>query len=178
MKKCFQFKGMSILDHGIDVWNWFDDLYHHLKFGKALNKEWRLPNWIYDLDLSSVNLETMREYLIYHDCGKPFCRTVDDEGRQHFPGHEIVSYHRYKMYSDNEEVLTLIKSDMDAHRLKSEGIEEFLERRESVSLILAALCEIHSNAFAQLGSDGLNSDSFKIKFKKLDKIGKKMKALV
>lgn len=175
MTKCFQFPGMSILDHGIDVWTWYSDLVGHLRDGMELTKDWTLPDWIYGLDLSSLpSDEDMREYLVYHDCGKPFCRVEDADGKQHFPGHEIVSYMRYKMYSDNELVADLIRSDMDVHRLKAEEIDEFLTRKNSTAMILAGLSEIHSNANA-LG--GFSKDSFKIKMKKFDRIGKRLKVL-
>lgn len=172
MRSCYQFRTMSVLDHGIDVWDHFEDLYNHLMLGTALKKAWRLPDWVHQLDLCSLpSYEILRTYLIYHDCGKPFCRTVDDEGRQHFPNHSQVSHDMWlEAHPESRQEARLMLLDMMAHTVCAEQTEAFLALPEAPALLLAALCEVHSNA-QMFG--GIESTSFKIKWKKLDKLGKK-----
>ena len=177
MRECFQFKDMSVLDHGISVHEWFKDLHGHLTRGTPLAKQWRLPDWINDpLIIERLfDFDILATYQIYHDCGKPFCRIVDEQGRQHFPNHAEVSRQRWLECSDGSEaalqIARLIGMDMDAHLLKSEGVAEFASRPEAVSLLVTALCEIHSNS-VMFG--GIESTSFKIKWKQINKIGNRI----
>lgn len=171
MRGCEQFPGMSVLDHGRDVHARYLDL---ISDSPKLN--WRMPDWMEKLKPLQLPLDVMKLYQIYHDCGKPFCRMVDAEGRQHFPNHAKVSYHewmRYAVTPEDQQIGKLILMDMDAHTIKGEAIDEFIQRPEAPSLLLTALAEIHSNA-GWLGQ--LDSDQFKIKWKQLDKIGKRMVA--
>jgi hypothetical protein len=55
---------------------------------------------------------------------------------------------------------------MDFHVLKAKDIEDFSNTKYSISLILSALAEIHSNA-KMFG--GIDSVSFKIKWKHTNK---------
>lgn len=172
MKKCYQFETMNMLDHGYSVLAYYDDLMWPIIVGREPKKEWRLPDWLDKIGPEDLlDYETVRQYLIYHDCGKPFCRVVDQDGRQHFPGHAEISYRRWLQYSDDKTIANLIRSDMDIHLLKADGIEEFLKRPEAITLLIAALCEIHSNA-QMFG--GIESTSFKIKWKHLNKIGRRL----
>jgi len=171
MRDCEQFPGMSILDHGQDVFARYLDL-----ISPEPKLQWRMPDWIEKLKPLQLPIEIMKHYLIYHDCGKPFCRVVDENGKQHFPSHAQVSYHTWMKFAEtpeDEQIGQLILMDMDAHTLKGDAVNEFIQRPEAPSLILAGLAEIHSNA-AWLGQ--LDSDQFKIKWKQLDKIGKKLVA--
>ena len=177
MKTCFQFENQSILDHGLSVHEWFKDLYAHLMNGQPLQREWRLPDWIDDplLREKLLDFDTLATYQIYPDCGKPFCRTVDENGKQHFPNHAEVSRQRWLECSDGspqaQQIARLIAMDMDIHLLKSEGLEEFAQRPEAISLLLTGLCEIHSNA---LMFGGIESTGFKIKWKHINKMGKRI----
>jgi hypothetical protein len=173
-----QTKGMSILDHGISVNRYFEDLYSHLKNDTDLKFEWRLPEWIMDnkeFILSELSdLKTIREYQINHDCGKPYCRTVDEDGRVHFPNHAEISKETWLSvhgHSDikSVQVANLIGMDMDIHLLKGTGVEEFKKRPEAITLLITGLCELHSNA-SMFG--GISSTSFKIKWKNINKRGK------
>lgn len=101
--------------------------------------------------------------------GKPACRTVDEEGRQHFPDHATVSARVWREAGGCDEVAHLIASDMDVHLLKGEGIEEFSRRPEAVALLLTGLSEVTANA-AMFG--GISATSFKIKFKNIEKRGR------
>lgn len=177
MLTCFQFKDMNILDHGLSVQEWFAELYDHLVHGQPLTRDWRLPEWISHPALKEklLDFDILSTYQIYHDCGKPLCRTVDEDGKQHFPNHAEVSKQRWLQCSDGSEtahqIARLIAMDMDIHLLKSDGIEEFAQREEAISLMLTGLCELHSNA-QMFG--GLDSTGFKIKWKNLNKMGKRI----
>jgi len=173
MMACEQTKGMSVLEHGESVYKYFEDLYSHLANGTDLKFEWRMPKWIYenkDYILENIfDLETIKEYQIMHDCGKPYCRTVDEDGRVHFPNHAKVSEETYEKICGKGQVSKLIGMDMDIHLLKDEGVSEFASKPEAITLLITGLCEIHSNT-SMFG--GISSTSFKIKWKQIDKRGK------
>lgn len=171
MRGCEQTSGMTILQHGEMVRDHYVDLVGHLRHGKPLAYQWRLPDWIAD-PLLLANLpsdDTMAEYHVFHDVGKPACRTVDADGRQHFPDHAAASARVWREAGGDEEVAHLIASDMDIHLLKGEGVEAFAGRPEACALLLTGLAEITANA-SMFG--GIESTSFKIKFKNLDKRGR------
>lgn len=173
MKSCPQTDSQSVLEHGESVWNHFQILYDHLLNGTSLPDWWRIPQWVYDkIILKEIySLDIIEEYLIYHDCGKPFCKIIDENGKTHFPNHSKISEKTWLNIGGNLLAAKLMGMDMDAHLLKSDGIDEFAKRPEAVTLLIAALSEIHSNA-AMFG--GIDSDSFKIKAKHLNKRGKQI----
>jgi len=176
MKACEQTKGMSVLDHGNMVRDYYHDLYFHLYEDTSLRFEWKLPTWVYenkDYILNNlVHDYAMQEYMIMHDCGKPYCRTVDEDGKHHFNDHATISFLTYiRLHPENKLVAELIKMDMTVHCMKGEDVEEFSKNPLAISLLISALCEIHANA-SMFG--GINSTSFKIKWKQIDKRGKKI----
>lgn len=171
MRSCEQTPGLSVLGHGEMVRDHYRDLLDHLRYGSALRFAWRLPEWISDPllleDLPSDG--TMAEYHVFHDCGKPACRTVDEDGRQHFPDHAAVSRQVWLDAGGSDEVADLIGMDMDAHLLKDVGVEEFASRPQACALLLTALSEVHANA-GMFG--GLEAIGFKSKWKQLDRRGR------
>lgn len=179
MRECEQTKGQSVLDHGISVKNYLFDLLNHLREGTPLKYEWILPDWIYEnkeLILQSIpDDETLTLYTTYHDCGKPFCLEIDSDGKRHFPNHAEVSYQIFKQVFNNDVAAELIRHDMDIHLLKSEGVEEFSKNPHAITLLITGLAEIHSNA-KMFG--GIESTSFKIKYKNICKRGKQIINLV
>lgn len=173
MRSCKQTRGMTILQHGEMVAAYYTDLLDHLEHGKPLQFEWRLPEWASRPEVLDAlpTRELMGEYHLFHDCGKPFCRTIDEEGRQHFPDHANISKRIWLEAGGDPEIGELIGMDMDAHLLKAEDIAEFAARPQARALLLTALAEIHANA-ALFG--GIASTSFKIKWKHLDKRGRQV----
>jgi hypothetical protein len=176
MKACEQTKGISVLDHGSMVRDYYHDLYFHLYKNTDLKYEWKLPNWLLNNKQFIINElcndYIMQEYLIMHDCGKPYCKTVDEEGKQHFPDHATISYLTYiRLYPERKVVSELIRKDMDVHCLKGEDVQTFARDPLATSLLVSALCEIHANA-SMFG--GIESTSFKIKWKQIDKRGKQV----
>ena len=172
MRECRQSPDETIWQHGLHVAEHYARIRDHLDHGASLDG-WRIPEWLSDPRIAAGQLDraTMAEYLLYHDCGKPLCRTVDEQGRQHFPDHARISAEAYLAAGGSQEIAHLIRSDMDIHLLKAEQVPEFATRPEALSLLLAGLAEIHSNA-RMFG--GIESTSFKIKWKHLDKAGRRI----
>lgn len=173
MSNCEQTKGMSVMEHGISVHNYFKDLVNHFKQDRELKYQWRLPDWLNESFLwENIYLDKgVENYHIYHDCGKPFCLEVDDGGKRHFPNHAKVSGDIWFGLTGNKKEADLMLHDMDMHLLKSDQVEEFSKNENALILLVTALCEIHSNA-EMFG--GIESTSFKIKWKKINKFGKRI----
>lgn len=175
MKSCNQSKDQSVLDHGISVKNYTFDLINHLRNGDDLKYEWRIPDWLYenkDMFLSNLPSDkTLKYYTVLHDCGKPYCLEYDNDGRKHFKNHAKVSKVTFDSLFNDKISSYLIEHDMDIHLLKSDGVEEFCKKPHALTLLLVGLCELHSNA-SMFG--GLESTSFKIKWKSINQRGKKI----
>ena len=178
MRECEQTAGQTMLEHGLSVWSYLNELLRFLD-GEPLDEtRWRVPKWLLEnrelLRSWVLPRDTLKEYAIYHDCGKPRCREVDSDGRVHFPDHAEVSYRAWLEVSSDLDVAFLIRNDMKMHTMNSEECAAFLREtdpRFSASLLLSALAEVHSNARL---FGGVDSTSFKIKAKKLDQRGKQV----
>ena len=163
MKNCFQFQNMNMIDHGNMVHQYYSDLIG------SRNYEWdfgKVGQMVDDLIPSAFSKEYMKNYQVYHDCGKPHCRTVDEQGKQHFPNHAQVSYNVWLQAGGDPETAWFILHDMDFHTLKGDDLNDILSDPRSISLLLTAWAEIHANA-QMFG--GIDSTSFKIKRKHLEK---------
>jgi hypothetical protein len=175
MKSCEQTKGLSVYEHGVSVKNYLFDLINHLRNETPLKYEWRLPDWIYknsNFILSQLpDDKTLELYTVYHDCGKWACLEIDSDGKRHFPNHADVSYEIFSKLFKNKTAAELVKHDMYIHLLKSDGVEEFCKNTHAITLLIAGLAEIHSNA--QIFG-GLQSDNFKIKWKSINQRGKQI----
>jgi hypothetical protein len=175
MQECYQFESQNILEHGLSVRDYAFDLLGHLRYNTPLQREWKLPSWIYEhkdfILRSIVDDYILEKYLIWHDCGKPACRTVDEEGRQHFPNHETASYETWLSISDDHKIAGLIRDDMLSHRLKADSLQSFAANPNWATLLLSGLCEISSNS-SMFG--GLESIGFKMKFKNFERFGKRL----
>lgn len=177
MLTCYQFKDMNMLQHGQAVHHRWLQLSRHLD-GEALEGKWRLPSYTQELwnklrhEIPSA--ETMKLAQLYHDNAKHECRVIDEQGRQHFPGHAEASYQRFLKHSKNilKTIIAaeLIRLDMTFHTLRGEELEPYYHHPLGFTLWLTALCEIHANS-EMFG--GIESDSFKIKWKRLEKAGKR-----
>lgn len=176
MRSCEQTAGQSVLEHGESVARYYADIHDHLTKGTPLRYDWRLPSWLEDeqsreeLVRRLLPFQTAQTYQTYHDCGKPYCLVIDEEGRRHFPDHAACSKAVWRsLFPDDEQTARLIGMDMDIHLLKAEGIPAFADRPEAATLLLTGLAEVHSNA-AMFG--GRDSTSFKAKWKHLDRRGR------
>jgi hypothetical protein len=189
MHTCEQTKGQTVFQHGESVWEYTQDLLQPIQ-----TKEWKLPDWFHqfgDQLRSSLHpIDIIEKYTRYHDIGKPLCRTVDPDGRVHFPNHADVSREAYLQATGDLITANLIGWDMCIHSEKSEEIALRLNggyfagadkgwekgyrpwtKQDACTLLIAALAELHSNARL---FGGTSSTSFKIKFKQIDKRGKQI----
>ena len=184
MKNCEQTKGQSVYEHGESVLAWIEDIMDYLWYNqdndppekwKNLDHIYKLPECVFDYQFFPIhNMGIVETYLLYHDIGKPYCRTVDEDGRVHFPNHAEVSKQVFKeAFSDDPNcdiIANLIGWDMVIHTASAKVIEHHLKeiwsKKDAFTLMLAALAELHSNA-QMFG--GIESTSFKIKYKKVSK---------
>ncbi len=112
------------------------------------------------------------EYQLFHDCGKPFCLQIDETGRRHYPNHAEVSADIWlELDEPNSFIISeLMRHDMDFHITKGDDIASLWRFDLAPTLFFTALAEIYANA-SMFG--GLESDSFKIKRKRLLNSAKK-----
>ena len=183
MIACFQFKTMNILQHGQSVHNKYllllNELYNiktplHDFLPKIFKNESHC-NW---LKSKQLPIDIMQIYHWYHDCGKPDCLTVDENGKQHFPNHAAVSTEKFIIHSSHisnyKIIAELISKDMAFHTYSGDELINLCKHEYAASLYLTALAEVYSNA-EMFG--GYDSVSFKIKVKKLERAGNKLIAL-
>jgi hypothetical protein len=176
MRTTFQFQSQSVLAHGESVYKYYQKLVRCLD-NNCTDIDMRIPDVIREywpfIKENLYDEETLKEYMILHDCGKPYCRTVDEEGKQHFPDHAQKSYEIYMQLWGNPTVGELIRSDMDIHLLKDDGIDQFMEKplQQICTHLIVGLAELLSNA-QMFG--GVDSTGFKIKYKSLEKRAKKI----
>ncbi len=174
MKTTNQTKTQSIYDHGKSVHSYFKDLLNHLQTNEPLIHSWKIPEWLLIhrtqiLD-NLLDPKTIKYYQIFHDCGKPYCQTIDENGNYHFPNHAEVSYQTYYNLTKDQLTSDLIRRDMEIHTIKDKDIQHFIrDKRMAITLLITGLCEIHSNA-EMFG--GINSESFKIKYSQINRRGK------
>lgn len=120
MRSCEQTRGMSILDHGIGVHRSWKEVLSDAP-PEGLELWW--PKLLSEVgEYSALDIE---EYHIYHDCGKPLCLTIDEEGRRHFPNHARVSYEAYLGAGGKPEIAEWILHDMDIHMCSAADLEGF-----------------------------------------------------
>lgn len=74
----------SVWEHGLSVQDYTMDLIDHLNISIPLRHEWRIPKWVYDNKEAILKgmgtLRDIRDYTLFHDCGKPSCYTKDEKG--------------------------------------------------------------------------------------------------
>lgn len=186
MENCNQSPGQTILAHGWSVREHFFTLLDHLNDDINLHQStsWRLPAWIDDYAdnlRADIDPYLADRYTIIHDCGKPFAMSTDDSGNQHFAGHAKISAETWTKFSaitgpgaDDRAIIDMIASDMDFHTIGSPTgpdttFVEFVANPHAATLMLAGLAALHANA-AIFG--GVDSTSFKIKFKRINKRGR------
>lgn len=166
MKNCFQFQNMNMYQHGVKVHLYYEDLTSYQDY------EWdfgKVSDLIKKLIPLATDSEDLKNYHIYHDCGKPRCRTVDENGKQHFPNHAQVSHDVWLEAGGDSLTAWYILHDMDFHIMKGDDLEQLVKDPRAVDLLLTAWSEIHANA-QMFG--GVQSTSFKIKRKHLEKATK------
>ena len=135
----------------------------------------RIPDWLKQYHMTIVSnlpsVEILEQYTVYHDCGKHLVQEVDEEGRYHYPDHANASADYWKQNGGGGEVEELIRNDMFFHTCSAKDLEESeLGTKVLCTLLITSLAEIHANAEL---FGGIESQSFKIKYKRIASRGKK-----
>jgi hypothetical protein len=174
MRSCMQFADVDVLQHGVMVTEAFSLLKTALST-ECCPEGWRVPQWL--LEHKQLFLDRLLPeqdlflYQKYHDCGKPYCRKVDETGRVHFPDHAQWSQQVWEACGGGPLIGRLMRLDMAMHLASAEELDELAPRPEAASLYLTALAEVHANA-PMFG--GFSSPSFLAKVKHLDRRGKRL----
>jgi hypothetical protein len=168
MQAGHQTTGISFWEHGSMVAARFRDL-----MSPEPAMTWRLPDWFSsNADWIHAQLQPdfdlITTYQQWHDLSKPYCRTVDEDGKAHYPDHASVSASIWWNLGGDHKIGTLISQDMLCHQLRPADALAFAANPNALVLLITAMCELHANA-SMFG--GISSDSFKIKYKRLDKCG-------
>lgn len=167
-----QFKTLNVLDHGKQVTEAFSVLRAALA-GEPAPEGWRIPAWLHENSARFTSRllpdTVLYNYQLYHDCGKPLCRSTDAEGRTHFPGHAVHSEQAWLAAQGDAATGRLIGLDMAMHLASADEMVALAALPEAASLYLTAVAEVHANA-PMFG--GFESTSFKSKLKHLDRRGK------
>jgi peptidyl-tRNA hydrolase len=179
MSATYQFESQNVLEHGRSVWKYCAQVIRCLQEQDCQNLP--IPAVFFEnANLLLANLydsTVIRDYCVWHDCGKPYCKTVDENGKQHFPNHAQVSCETFLKYFPNhphkETIARLIQNDMDIHLLKDADVETFMQKpiKDICTHLIVGLAELLSNA-QMFG--GYESTSFKIKLKSLTQRTKKI----
>lgn len=177
-----QGNGTDVYDHCKLVANKYFDIKGLLQFGH-LSKRYKLPSWFLKYR-SEIFDKLAPDYIVsyyasFHDCGKPFCKTIDCEGKVHYPDHAVWSFNTFWSvrndfdhlnYEEFDRVAFLILNDMAVHTVKNVD-EDFANKEDIITLLVVALAEIHANAEL---FGGIESDGFKIKFAQIERKGKRI----
>ena len=77
MELCPQTDDLNVLQHGHMVW-------HYTK--KIISGDWdglKIPDWFQENFVKIISnlhdIDVIKRYNIYHDCGKPYCLIYDDD---------------------------------------------------------------------------------------------------
>lgn len=164
-----QMQGLTVYEHGIAVHHQYIKLLEGLQNGTCNDP---VLKDVYEvLQYCLLDMKTMQRYQVYHDCGKPYCREVQD-GKVHFPDHANVSADLWKTLFPKEVLISdLMRLDMMWHTISLSDADEFWEHPLAAALYFTAYAEILANCQMFGGEE---STSFKIKRKKLQRCGKKL----
>lgn len=169
MNSTEQMKGLTVYQHGKMVSAEYEKLMFSLRKGTC--EETVLQDVYNKAQKFILDDNTVQRYQVYHDCGKPYCRTVDVEGKVHFPDHANVSSAVWaKLFPGEYVIKELMRLDMMWHTISLQDADVFWTHNYAPTLYFTAYAEILANCQMFGGQD---STSFKIKRKKLLKCGKK-----
>lgn len=170
-KEINQTESQSIFKHHSSVWK------YTVKFLTGNIENLPIPKWYSkykNLILNNTHdYKTIKHYCLHHDIGKINTLSFDENGKRHFHGHVAESVKLWnELFPERLSERNLIENDMLFHTSKFEDIIfKNLGIRDICTLLISALAELHSNC-QMFG--GYNSESYKIKFKRLEKLGNKI----
>lgn len=168
MSRCEQAPGHNMLQHGQAVHAHYIALMDRVRTDPAAH-----PQLAAILEHAALPPATsLAPYHLYHDCGKHLVLTVTEEGKRQFPGHAQASAQQYALLFPADAMTRhLIEHDMDFHTLRGDDLLALCQDPLAPVLYATAWAEVYANA-AMFG--GTQSDSFKIKAKRLTQAGKKL----
>lgn len=168
MAACEQAPGLDMLQHGQAVHDHYQRLTRQLEAGDI---PWPVLACVYARQAWPA-ANRLERYHLYHDCGKHLVAEVGEDGKRRFPGHAEASARQYAvLFPEDAWTRHLIRHDMDFHVLRGEDLESLCRDPAAPALYLTAWAEVCANA-EMFG--GRQSDSFKIKAKRLIQAGKKL----
>lgn len=166
MKNTPQNDKQSVYDHCISVRDKLRDLIEGNNLDSFLLPEWYLKH-SKNIISNIPSIEELYTYAEFHDSGKPFCHYKDERGN-HFPNHEAISEEINNKLFNNKNINWLTRHDMFFHTCSANDIDTIRNNPLAGGLLLASLAAIHANA-DMFG--GIESTSFKIKWKQIDRRG-------
>lgn len=170
MKQTLQTEGMDIFQHGLLVWKFTRKILDNNTTGMKI-PEWFIKNREYILT-NCYDRKTIKQYAIFHDIGKPDTLVYDEYEKRHFPNHAEVSANIWRQNGWCPKIGQLIGLDMMFH---TETVEQITQRQLNKKIIctilISSLAELHANA-EMFG--GITSQSFCIKFKRLNQRAKRI----
>lgn len=160
---------MNMLEHGQMVHAHYKVLIEQLEAGNHECAELQ-KLWV-KLKRAIPPAKVLERYHVYHDCGKHICCETDCNGRRHFPNHAEWSAKQYShLFPEDGFMTALIRHDMDFHMLRGDDLLRMWRSPLAPILYFTAWAEINANAEMFGGRD---SESYKIKRKRLIQAGKK-----
>lgn len=177
MRATMQHGTQDVFAHGVAVNQSFRGLVQYLETGDAtelpaevladMQNNAVLPALHAKLKHTLLPASITDVYQVWHDCGKPLCAQ-----NGHFPNHAQLSAKQWlHLFPEDTLVAELMANDMLFHLAKSDTANQAWQHPYAYTLYLTAWAEVYANA-SMFG--GMDSDSFKIKRKRLIQTGKKM----
>lgn len=166
MREAEQTKGLSLLEHGAQVFAHYTRFLHGDIESSCLKD--CLPVLIRTSD-SHHSKPLIFLYQLFHDCGKLETR-IEDESGVHFPDHAASSARLWRAShgtdASMQTIARLMENDMFLHTCSADDLDSFKETTLLPTLFLTAYAEIYANADMFGGRESI---SFKSKRKHLDR---------
>ena len=132
----------------------------------------------FDDNLSEDDIKVLRLTLLFHDCGKPAARTVDETGRDHFKGHAFISekiasdiMHRLKYDNDTlYKVKRLVKYHDHRRKLTEPRVRRTIVEisKELIPLwLIVRRCDISAQSMMERDIKLKDIDDFESMFKRI-----------
>lgn len=183
MRSCNQTDNQSIMEHGLSVHKQAFKIIEALYFPRILKdlhpflppQLLKSKNFRKHIKDNLYPLETIWDYTIFHDCGKPSCIQVDENGQRHFPEHNLISAQTWEEVTGDLVVSSLMHEDMTLHRMKAAEWADYIQDihpAEICTLLVVAYASIAANAIDH-DPQGIHGERYKIARKKLDRFTKR-----
>lgn len=151
---------------------------HHM-YSVGIHTIEALKNSVFfDEGLSENDIKILRLTMLFHDCGKPVVRTVDETGRDHFKGHAYISekiasdiMHRLKYDNDTlYKVRRLVKYHDHRRKLTEPRVRRTIVEitKELIPLwLIVRRCDIGAQSMMERDIKLKDIDDFESMFKRI-----------